>query len=463
MLDGGLKWILAALLIASSLLLGALAINLLPGLPEARKKNVTVFYPPHADTFGVSLFLEPPVATLQVQGDTSEDQLLSLQFTNRLETPAQLGSLTAFPQNCFTLLPDPSGATPSAWSPLAPHQTAVALLRLKLPAERRECLGQRPLILRYTWTALSAPTPHTRKKPAKRTRRGKGKVAPPPPPILQQATISTSPIEIITQARRSWERFFHVTAVVCGAVLIPIFLALFTYTYQVGQAKRDALQERQALQFEVWKIIFPRLSRAIEKYYIGISRQMDLLRVETKEPAATADFDSLFAALFTLRKQFEIFLEDKGGYSFRTKPAENLCANLTNRFWDACYGFSADKDTFLATAGMFDPKFTLNQAKQKLAALGTADPAVRTLQLQFKTALSTGNNLKNFDHHLELIVSILDFECDRPYYPEWYTIAPQIKLASFTATGLCLSPAHQQEVQALIETYIADIARECRA
>lgn len=62
-------WALPAVVFVVVLgLLGGLSTGTIPGIPAVSQKTVTVFYPPHADSTGVSLFLQPPMASLQYLG-----------------------------------------------------------------------------------------------------------------------------------------------------------------------------------------------------------------------------------------------------------------------------------------------------------------------------------------------------------------------------------------------------------
>lgn len=487
-----------------ALVVAGLAFGWIPGLPQSREKNITAFYPPHADALGVSLFLQPPLAT-QVLG---ESQLIPLQFTSHEKTPAQVSDLSLLqPEQewCFELTPSPTvahGTVPKLI--LEPGQTVALLYRLHALGDRPDCRGQRQLVFSYSWLA-AAPAPHP--APAVRARRGKRKhgsrqrgrssrrgqpVTPPaaaPAPLLERASISTSPIELVTPVTRAWERIFHVVGLILAAVLLPVFIALLNASYQDSQQKRESrhrradkareLRQQVAQQKQdIWKAIFPGMLILTQQHYLPLLRRMDfltgaikpLLQATRAHPATQSQVLLFLDRVILFRAQTRALQKTFGGYHFRSKPGEELYGTLEDIFWFSLL-FDQNSPEYAALATLIENAFP-NAATVKDAFVppvaGTS-PATEYSTVAAAMALlsADGHKVKAVSAALTMLQQVLAFECDRPLYPEWYSDPPLFPYAEFAqhARDLLAAPSlHSQAAafQELVTSYLTSIPKECR-
>jgi len=299
----------------------ALSSGIIPGMPGVTQKNVTVYYPPKSESSGLSAFLQPPMATLQVQGG---NQALSVQFTNHTKGSVLMGPLHVHPDDCFAL-----ASVENAPREIEAGGNLVVMYRLDFLKDGHgrdgaRCDEPQPLTLHYEWTAVPAAA-------RLQARRVRGRLRKPPvsvPATPQQVTISTSPITITTTTRNTWERFYHAG----GAIAIPALLGILTLLFQQGQRRRDDEQKAQTFKLEVWKTVLDDIVGLIKTHYIPISRKMSAAREEISGGVN----ERILIALIVLRR-----------FYFRSKTAESLCRALSNLFWKALYGFT-DKDKFVA-------------------------------------------------------------------------------------------------------------------
>ena len=415
-----------------------LASGRIPGVPDAPLKNVTVYYLPGAEKSPLALFLEPPTSILQVNGP---HQLLALQFTNNTKSTITLEPVEVQPDACFQL-----HETGTPLKGLAAGQTHVAFYDLSAktssaPDSTAACDGQYPLTIHY---AFSTPVPASKGHPATTLR--------------NERSVSTSSILITSHHKLSAEKFFRIA----GALAIPLLLAVATFLIQQFQDQKAQQQKEQELKLEVWKIIFPMIDGYMRKYYVPISRQMEAVRRETCKPASTVNTMNLVASLLVLRADVNLLAKEVGGLYFRSKTAEIVGSELMNKFWSECYAIAVDEDLFSHAVDAVAPTDNVSEAKGKLVALGTLEPATQAFLTRLQTDLGKPTNLTKLDRYLVLIIQVLDFENNLLWYPEWYKTPPRIAIKGFSPTNLGLTATDEQELQATIKEYGKEVPRECR-
>ena len=192
--------LLSLIAVAVALLLCILlAFNVLPGYPDSAEKNVTVYSQTGPSSPALSFYLNPPLNALQASG---ESQLLAVQFTNRGSTSLNVTGLDASPESCFYVESSdrsPRVPTPDRPVPLAAGRSAFFLYHL-YARHTQACIGQFPLILRYSWKDTTAAASESE----------------------QQQSISTGPIRVSTRGRILAERFFSLLARIIPLILLPL-------------------------------------------------------------------------------------------------------------------------------------------------------------------------------------------------------------------------------------------------
>jgi hypothetical protein len=464
------NWVLGILTLVAGLLLVSLAENWVGGLPYASEKNVTVYYPPHAESLGISLFVQPPLVTLQTQGEV---QTLSLQFANHLPNPASLHGPTLSAGDCFAFYPhDASSRGRNSGSVLLqPGQAIVELYDLQAIAGKDECLSQHPLTIRYSWTSQPPPPPVVaagKKGPPAGQGAGGGQPASP----LQEAAVSTSAIQIVTANTRVLERFFHGLSLVAAAVLLPVLLALFNANYQRIQSER-----------EIWKAVFPGILILTQQHYLPILRRIVFLKDSIEPLVKTApnivlkdeDVTLILERTVLFRAQTQRLVNTYGGYHFRSKPGEELYGALADAFWFSLLPY-ADATAYAPFSKLVEilyPKDTLIGESISLAEdtdgkkQETHKKAWESLKSRIDPATNAGR-LQAMASLLSMLYAILAFECDRPLYPEWYDQAPHFRYTEFKekAEGLLAGgflSKEAEELRGLFEDYLDTIEKASRA
>jgi outer membrane protein OmpA-like peptidoglycan-associated protein len=153
-----------AVLATTVLLVGlfALASHRVSGFPEAPQKTLTMFTPAGGDKSPLVSYVHPPLARMVAEdrdqpADKQNFQLLAFQFINRGATALRVDALKT-PDDCFELESE-DGGKPSV-PDIEPQQSTVALFRLiarsQSPSRKISCLGDRPLVIGYTWRVSDA-------------------------------------------------------------------------------------------------------------------------------------------------------------------------------------------------------------------------------------------------------------------------------------------------------------------
>jgi hypothetical protein len=436
----------------------ALAVDWIPGSPHVREKNVTVYYPPHADTLGVSLSVQPPLAS-QEQGTS---QLVPLEFTSHADRPLRLRDLELEPRDCFALKlrpsPDYEDPTESYMGiTLEPGQTIVVLYDLVTPPEEKAaCFGQYALVFRYRWQVDPAPAPANSRRPAERE-------------PTQQAVVTTSPIEVVTPTTRPGERFFHIVGLVAAAILLPVLLWFLNSVYQRAQAKQD-----------IWKAIFPGLLVLTQQHYLPILRRMYALvpvlalhNPPAGAAAGDADCGLLMEKLVLLRAQMQRLQRSFGGYHFRSKPGETMYGELEDTFWLELL-FDPNSEDYAALLRLLEAGFAAEQPLGDAlhlkdgGAWKTARDRARLLH-----SLQTGvaqdlEKMQALGKVLGMLIAVLEFECDRPLYPEWYPEPPTFPYEDFASDGRWLlqykglKPEQVSRIKAAMDDYLKTISKVFR-
>jgi hypothetical protein len=441
------KWLMASAVILL-LLLFALATDLIPGAPHARERNVTLYSAPHSDALPVSLFLQPPLAT-QVQG---ESQPISIQFTNHEALSAHVRS-PVLESRCFQLNAPESLArsSPPLEFPLPPGATQVFTYQLKALSGDPECAGQHPLVISYKWWIEPATA-----QPATN----------PSAPTWHDAIVTSSPVEIVSAHTRSWERFFHLIAVVVAAVLLPVLLWFLNSFYQNAQARQD-----------IWKAIFPGILILTQQHYLPILRRMfflDAAIVPQGDPPSSVDCSLLLERVVLLRAQTQRLTRTFGGYHFRSKPGEELFGTLEQIFWFHQL-FQVNSKPFEAISLIVETAFpdgaTLGDSLQLTGpSAWKAGPHRAILLAHLKsTVVADTDKLNHLHLILAMLQTLLAFECDRPLYPEWYSQPPMFPYDEFKQQGEQLIahkkaiPANKLEsVRDQLNLYLKGIPKVCR-
>lgn len=436
-----------AVILAAVFVLWELSTRHIVGMPETVQKNVTVSYPPHSDAEGVSIFLQPPMATLQFE---NESQVLGVQFINHTAKPVDFDRLKPYPADCFDLQTDESFPVT-----LQPKGSRVLLYKLLFQTKQPNCLKGQPLTLSYQWAPQVTRTRPIKTKKHSRRRRS---IVPAPPPPPHQVTVSTSPILISTPARNGWERFYHAG----GAILVPLLLGVLTFLFQEGQRQRDERAKEQDFKLEVWKQILPDIVKLTTKHYSPISRRMTGLRNEIKKDSASEA--TLIAALL-LRRQVKALADINGGFYFRSSVGEQMCSRLSDVFWENWYE-AYGRDQFHTVAEYV--KLTDNIATARLSLVSrAASRNFRILLTDFKAKMATEDGKKGMDDSriiLCLMTRVLDFECNRPLYPEWYEEAPEFIAKNFSFDGLsgAVTPLlTKKKLPGYLKLYLESIPPEC--
>jgi hypothetical protein len=433
-----MKWALGILVFLACFLflLWVLAKGQFPGLRQDREKNVTVFYPPRPEGGGVTLFLGPPVATLQTQGDSEP---LLLEFTNHLPVVAHVESLRISPSDCFILDPVKEPSSPAALpeATLRPGETVVSPYRLRFKQDPKSCSGQRSLMLAFHWMGEQSQVATNEKKA---NGRNISHTASTLAPRSGEYALSTSPIELVTLSQRAMERMVHVIGLLAGAILIPLALGLLTWAYQVRQSKQDKRQNEEALRLDAWKAIFPDMLKNIQRHYIPISRRMDLVieQIELHEKDPSKNLRMLYEKVLILRAQVRHLGATRGGFYFRSKPGEELCGDLLDVFWPLCRR-QADASLYSDLVAKLFPRGVAIGESISLPPGSSDETDFNTLVAHFEADIAVEPmGLNRMRRLLSLLRMILNFECDSPLYPEWYDDAPEFEVDDFNFKDLPL-------------------------
>lgn len=443
--------LLSLIAVAVALLLCILlAFNVLPGYPDSAEKNVTVYSQTGPSSPALSFYLNPPLNALQASG---ESQLLAVQFTNRGSTSLNVTGLDASPESCFYVESSdrsPRVPTPDRPVPLAAGRSAFFLYHL-YARHTQACIGQFPLILRYSWKDTTAAASESE----------------------QQQSISTGPIRVSTRGRILAERFFSLLARIIPLILLPLVLAAGGYIFQLLQEqkarqqkrqddKHDAEQKLQEQKLEVWKAIIPSMVQAIRDHYVPLMRVLTLIQADAQLPVAQADLNDVLASALLFRTKITHMVDQNGGFYFRNHAGEKLCADLTNVLLDRFYTLCGDKQTFLRTAEKLQPGNSLTQARQSLRIDSPLPGPFAQLCARFKTDLAQGDALDQLCNHVTFLCKILDHEINDPFYPFWYDTPPAlIKKDELTALipKLGWNAADEETLRTDIGQYMESLER----
>ncbi len=415
------------LLFCLFLLVLSYANNWLKGFSDAPQKNVTLQQTAATTGDELSLTLQPPMATEQIQG---RGQSLALEFFNRSKQSIDLRPLEIEPHACFHLDDVlPAGAS------LQPHETKVAYVSLSFPESKpaEACLGQHPLSLAYSWTVYE--------------KGGR--------PRSVKRLVLTSPVTISTEYLHRKERFVRIGKL----VLMPVLLAGVTVLFQRQQSQRDREQSRQALTNEVWKVIYPTFFGMVKAHYMPISRSMVTAR---ENMGAPRDSKVALLSLLLLRRRIMYLLDQDGGYYFQSKRAEDLASILNNHL--VVYWETLTLGRFDRLARIFGPADTQSEAEQKmrLHCQTQIDELATKVEKDHAEAFEVTGKL------LDAFSAVLDFESDRPLHPKWYTEPPYVETdpknfdIKEVATTLKLAEKDKQRLVAAFKAYRKTIPRRCR-
>jgi hypothetical protein len=441
-----------------------LSFNVLPGYPDSAEKNVPIYNPAGPNPPALTLSLNPPLNALQASGET---QLLAIQFANRGNRSLNVTGLDLSPESCFNIAPaDRSPNVPSSSNPVPLASGRSAFFWYRLTAQSTEaCLGQFPLVLRYSWkdstAAKSAPN--------------------------QQQSISTGPIRVSTLGRIRAERFFSLLAKIVPIILLPVVLAAGGYIFQLLQDQkarhqkdqddlRDAAEKKreahrahrlklQEQKLEVWKTILPGIINAIREHYIPIVSLLTNMKDETASTNTKPDCETILACALIVRRKVMFLTEKNGGLYFESLAGEALCSQLINIFRDKCRELAKDRYSFQKAAEFYPPDITIERMRSELQAAIQSNPA-DSLSLMFETfkkGCSDPQAREQLDHLVELILAVLEFESNAPLYLNWYN-APQTFKPSLRAVVEDLDlPAEgantKENVRKTFDEYRADLER----
>lgn len=422
--DRTIKWIVPlAVFLASAILviLVSLAFGWLPGVPDSTQRSLPIYYQPGADKAELSVYVHPPMSTIQVGGD---GQRLAFEFSNKSKDTLTIGTPTISPPTCFRLDP----VQPSVVQ-VEPNRSVAAFFDLKA----LNCIGQYPLIFQYTWKAKNAPstTPESAQ------------------------SISTGPIRITSKLRIRLERLVGLFGKIFSLFVIPLFLAGISLIFQRAQDKKAELQKKQEQTLEVWKTILPGIIQAIRDHYIPILRTIAIMKDETSKTASTANGDDILTSALLLRRKITHLTDTSGGFYFRNNRGEELCASLTNLFMARCYVLSGDKESFHRAAETLAHDCTLTRAKTTLRIDSPLPGAFRAMSINFKNGVLDDTTLQKLDHHLEMIATVLDYEANGPFYPWWYDEArPTLDETKLSVSGLGLNSDEESSLQKELDRYL---------
>jgi hypothetical protein len=426
-LDRAIKWAVPLLVFLISgvlAILVSLAFGWLPGVPDSTQRSLPIYYQPGADKAELSVYVHPPMSTIQVGGD---GQRLAFEFSNKSKDTLTVSTPTISPPNCFKL--DPI-------KPLVvqvePDRSVAAFFDLKA----LDCIGQFPLIFQYTWKAKNAP-PNT-------------------PESAQ--SISTGPIRVTSKLRIRLERLVGLGGKIFSLFVIPLFLAGISLIFQRAQDKKAELQKKQEQTLEVWKTILPGIIQAIRDHYIPILRTIAIMNEETSKTASTANGDDILTSALLLRRKITYLTDTSGGFYFRNNRGEVLCASLANLFMARCYVLSGDKESFHRAAETLAHDCTLTRAKSTLRIDSPLPGTFRTMCTTFKSGVLKDSTLKELDHHLEMIYAVLIYEANGPFYPWWYDEKrPTLDETKLSVSGLGLTADEQSSLQKKLDRYLESL------
>jgi hypothetical protein len=416
-----------------------LAHKQIPGFPDEPEKNVTLV-PSSVPPGEVSLVLEPPMATRQIQGQSQE---LALQFSNKSKRPVELIPARIKPSECLALDP-PTDPAPV----LKPGETALQIYQLRF-LNSDPCVRETPVIFIYGWRAIPAPV-----KASKRSKRlrNQARAASPAP---QQRSIATTPVRITSDRIYYNERFVRIGQL----VLLPVILAILTFIFQRLQAARDEAQSEQNLRIEVWKIIHPTFLSMVKTYYAPLVRRMGAIEGLIGSNGTAED---LFVLLLLLRRQMLLLLEKDAGYYFQSKPGEDVCGILNDalvNFFRARLNRDFDNAAILLS-GSETP-----EAARPLLVAGRVDIPAQSATL-FATGKTDYPDPSAFiAGALKLFVTVLAFESDRPFDSVWYdeSFSPKIRFSALNASLSYLQEPDQAEMRKALNEYSTSIPWRCVA
>jgi hypothetical protein len=425
-------------------LLQIFANNRLMGFPDDPEKNVSLVpsSPPLGD---LVLTLQPPMETRQMVG---QSQKLALQFFNRSKGTIEVLPERAEPSECFSLTPDLHNMD----RPLKPNETRVKIDRLSFSSA---CLAEeRPLTLIYSWKTLPPPLAPAAGTPASAGKKnaGKRKRIAALPSLIEERSISTTPIRITSKDLNINERFVRIGKL----ILLPVLLAIVTFIFQRFQAARDEAQNAENLKIQVWTTVQPSFLGMVKQYYSPILRRMVAIRGHIKANGSPAE---LLVLMLVLRRQMLVLLEKDAGYYFQSKPGEELVGLLNDpmvHHWrKAMLGF--DQAALLLTGT------ETVQAAMDLFQTAGLDLVKSSKFLDKKQGNEQKQTVEFFDRSLELFTVVLAFELDRPFYPVWYEkrFPPTVELKSLNVNLDWYPEDDRNELISALDEYRNSIPWRC--
>jgi hypothetical protein len=437
------SWILSGWVVTAIVL--GLTIALALGTPPTPLKTVSVVYAPGADKAPLSVFVQPPLAVMEIDG---KGQPVAIQFSNHTEATEAVSAVEALPLNCFQLTPQGGAVTL-----LAAHQTRVGLYDLRVVSG--DCEGQRELTIHYPAAAASTAA------------------------AGEEMFVSTGPILITTSRQVAVERFVHAVS----ALAVPIVLALVALLIDRYQKRKEKVlkdqeaqrnreqqqldlkvdEERRTLErkLDVWKLIFPIIDGYIRKHYVLISRQMDLLLSELDRSPLNVRY--VMAEVMVLRAAFDRMGDEVGGFSFPHGSAEGICSLLGNRLMEAWEDAAGDRRGFAVSARAVKPTDLASEADEKMKEMAKKDSSLKKFHGDFAMKIAALKNMEELKGLLLLTIQFLDFENNALWYPWWYTIPPTLPFSTISFENLGLGVGDKARLVELLAALHDEVPKECRA
>ncbi len=402
-----------------------------PGYPESAEKSVSIYQQTSANPSGITVYLHPPLNSIQAPG---ESQQVAFQFVNH-GAPAKVTDLQLSPIGCMQLTLEPAAGGIPQKLPLnlAKGQSVVYWYRLSVADSKDSCLGQFPLVFHANWQLQSpAKTP------------------------LEQQSVSTGPILVTTHERLGWERFYNLIGKIVPLILLPVLLALATMLFQHLQEQRGEQQKVQEQKLEVWKTILPGIIEAIRNHYIPMLSIISIMKDEASQ--TTPDTDDLLACALLLRNKVTHLVRTSGGFYFKNRRGEKICASLSNELMSRFYVLSGNPTAFRNEALLIPPKSLFAEAQKRMlrnsSVTGSALPQIRK---DFATAIAKAGELEHLRAHLEMVYEILNYEANEPFYPQWYDEREPLNTGKLEVADLGLDAVTEKEMEGKMKSYLESV------
>ena len=404
-----------------------------PGFRGEVMADVKIFYPAAKDK-SVSAFLAPPPPLLK----NDEKVPLSVLFRNDLDSAVVISSVLASPQDCFTLRP----ASESLQVGARQSKLEVEELSWNNTQKTIDCGERQSMVLSFQWKAIPAPAKTAATK-RKQLVHKKGNA-----PALPSGSyaIATSQIRLPRTNRITWERFFHILGLLAGAILTPLVIAIATLLYQKSSAERESRRK-------VWEIIYPDIVKNIQTHYAPILRRLRILLDALDAlptPPVVTNLDPFAEAVLLARAEVVRFATDRGGFLFRSKPAEELCSTIFSALWDKVLDTTNPAILKLVEHGISGKKVV-----SYLPAAVTASADFITYRNSLLPVLVSQQDRTDLKSLLTLAMTIIQLESDHPFYPEWYD-----SKSSFNSEPIQNCLIHKQSTSFLVDRITTDVKEQ---